>query len=405
MKKLKAIPQALSLVHREAPLVQTATETGKTFVRAFGEMIAPTANGPGVVKAVTKEKIVVKYDSGKETSYPLVRNLPFNQKGFIDTEKALVKVGDKVDKGTILAENNYTHDGSLALGKNLNVAYIPYKGYNHEDGLVLSDTAAKGLASHHAYKFDYTTTPDSMAKKALVQRYYPKSFTAGQLAKLDDHGYAKPGVKLEYGDPIYAVLEKKEPSFEDKLLGRLHKTLVTPFRLVVESWPHHELGEVVDAHTEGRDVRILVRTQKQLEVGDKLTGLHGNKGVVSLILPDEHMPYSEETGKPFDMLLNPASVTSRINLGQIAETAASKIAEKTGKPFVIRNFSYGQEKGVLPQLQADLKKHGLKDTDGIIDPKTGKKLGDVLAGKQYTLKLYKTTDENLSARNVAGWIV
>ena len=399
----KAIPQALSLVHREAPLIQTAYRDGKTFVRAFGRQISPTAHGNGVVQRVTSEYIQVRYDNGETEKFTLTKNLPFNQKGFFDTEKALVKEGDKVKAGTVLAENNYTKNGDLALGKNLHVAYIPYKGYNHEDGLVLSETAAKGLSSHHAYKFDYTVTPDTVQKKALVVRYFPKMFTPSQLAKLDENGFAKKGVKLEHGDPVYAILEKKEPSFEDKLLGRLHKTLVTPYRPVVEYWHHDELGEVVDSHTEARDVRILVRTQKELEPGDKLTGLHGNKGVVSSILPDHLMPYSAETGKPFDMLLNPASVTSRINLAQIAETALSKVAEKTGKPIVIRNFEYGKEKGVLPQVKEDLAKHGLKDTEGVIDPVTHKHLGDVLSGKQYILKLYKTTDQNLSARNVAGY--
>src|SRR5690606_26445747 len=138
--------------------------------------------------------------------------------------------------------------------------------------------------------------------------------------KLDDKGFAKVGVTLNHGDPVYVVLEKREPTPEDKMLGRLHKTLVSPYRPVSEIWTHDENGTVVDAHTEGKAIRILVRSQKPLEIGDKLTGLHGNKGIVSLILEDHEMPFSKETGKPADLLLNPASVTSRINLGQLMET-------------------------------------------------------------------------------------
>lgn len=397
----KAIPQSLSLVNRELPLVQTVNGAGTPFNKIFGGIISTTAPHPGVVTAVSNSRIDIKSDiDGKTHKVALVKNLPFNMKGFMDDEKPLVKVGDRVDKGTVLADNNYTLNGSLALGKNLTVAYIPYKGYNHEDGLVLSKSCAESLSSHHAYKIDYDVQPISILKKSLITRYFPGKFTKEQLNKLDDRGIVKVGEVLNYGDPAYVILEKREPTPEDKMLGRLHKILVNPYRVAQEPWLHEEQGKVVDAHTESKAIRILVRSIKPLEVGDKLTGLHGNKGIVSLILDDHEMPFNKNTGKPVDVLLNPASVTSRINLGQLMETAAAKIAQKTGKPYLIENFSKTSN---ASELNEELKKHGIEDSETLIDPKTKKEMGKVLTGPQYFVKLYKTSDQNWSARNVGSY--
>jgi len=397
----KAIPQALSLVEREKPLVQTVTGDGLSFTKAIGSVISTIAPVSGTVTNITKTQIHIKNDTdGRVHKVDLVKNLPFNMKGFLDDEKPLISVGDKVKENQPISDNNYTVDGELALGKNLEVAYMPYKGYNHEDGLVISQSCAESLSSHHAYKVDYSVQPISTMSKVLVNRYFAGRFTKEQLENLDEKGFAKVGAVLKHGDPVYAVLEKREPTAEDRMLARLHKSLVNPYRLASELWTHEENGTVVDAHTESKDIRLLVRSVKPLEIGDKLTGLHGNKGIVSKILPDKEMPYKKESGEPVDILLNPASVTSRINLGQLMETAAGKIAQKTGKPYFVHNF--GKSSNVA-DLKSELDKLGISDTDMMVDPKTGKDLGKILTGPQYFLKLYKTTDQNWSARNVGGY--
>jgi DNA-directed RNA polymerase subunit beta len=397
----KAIPQALSLVDREAPLVRTVDEHGRAFVETLAKVISQTTSPVnGTVKSITNKAIVLTDESGKDHTITLVKNLPFNMKGFYDDEHPLVKVGDKIKAGQVLVDNNYTKDGVLALGKNLQVAYMPYKGYNHEDGLVISRSCAQSLSSHHAYKVDYDVQPTTLLKKSLIPRYFPGKFTKEQLEKLDDKGFPLIGTKLVNGDPVYIVLEKREPTPEDKMLGRLHKNLVNPYRAVTEVWHHDEPGVVVDAHTEGKAIRILIRSVKELEVGDKLTGMHGNKGIVSLILEDHEMPFNKETGKPADILLNPASVTSRINLGQLMETAAGKIAQKTGQPYRIHNFSKNSN---IVDINKELKSHGIEDSEVFVDPKTGKELGKILTGPQYMIKLYKTSDQNWSARNVGAY--
>lgn len=397
----KAIPQALSLVDREAPLVQTLSEEGVPFTKSLADIVSSKSPVSGTVTHVNTNGVTLKGDDNKTHKIPFIRNLPFNMKGFMDDEKPLVEVGDKVvAHKTILAENNYTKDGHLSLGKNLNVAYMPYKGYNHEDGIVISRGAADSLSSHHAYKIDYDVNEDSVLRKALVRRYFPNKFTPEQLSVLDDRGFPVVGSIIKHGDPVYAVLEKREPSPEDRLLGRLHKTLVSPYNLATETWIHDEPATVVDAHTDSKEVRILLRSVKPLEIGDKLTGLHGNKGIVSLVLEDKDMPFDKVTGKPVDLLLNPASVTSRINLGQIMETVAGKIAQHTGKPYKIKNFEGGNN---IKTLKAELISHGLKDTMELIEPKTNKSYGEIFGGPQYFLKLYKTTDQNYSARNVGKY--
>jgi len=396
----KAIPQALSLVNREAPLVQTVNEHGVSFAKQLAAVVGTTSPVEGVITAVDGLKVVIQTPDGKKETIQAVKNLPFNMKGFHDDEKPLVKVGDRVKPGTVLFDSNYTKDGTLALGRNLHAAYIPWKGYNHEDGLVISRSAAQSLSSHHAYKVDYEINEMSVPKKSLIARYFPGKITREQLDNLDDRGFAKQGAILKHGDPVYAVLEHKEPTPEDKMLGRLHKTLVTPYRLVMEPWNHEENGEVVDAHTASRQVRFIIRSVKHLEVGDKLTGLHGNKGIVSLILEDHEMPYLKGEGKPVDILLNPASVTSRVNLGQLMETAAAKIAKKTGTPYLIHNFSKASN---VVGLKKELEAHGLQDSEELVDPTTQKVLGKVLNGPQYFLKLYKTSDQNWSARNTGSY--
>jgi DNA-directed RNA polymerase subunit beta len=396
----KALPQALSLVNREAPLVQTIDHNGNSFTKVYGGIASTTSGVNGVVTRADNKEVHIKDLNGDTHKIGAVKNLPFNMKGFHDDEKPLVAVGDKVKDGDALFDNNYTRDGHLALGRNLTVSYLPYKGYNHEDGIVISENAAKSMDSHHSYKTEYDVNPNTVARKELLKRFYPGKFTPDQMAKLDAQGYAIEGAEMHHGDPIYAVLEKREPTPEDRILGRLHKSLVNPYRLVTELWTHEENGVIVDAHTTSKSVRIFARSVKPLAVGDKLTGLHGNKGIVSLILPDNEMPTIKATGKPVDLVLNPASVTSRINLGQIAETAAAKIAQKTGKPYLIDNFKAGNN---LKGLKEELTKHGLSDTDEIIDPKTGKSFGQILTGPQYFTKVYKTSETNSSARNVGGY--
>ena len=396
----KAVTQALSLEHREQPLVQTLDDTNTPFVTRLGNMISTKSPVDGVVTLVKPEVVEVTDSTGAKHRVDLVKNLPFNMKGFIDDEAPKVVLGQRVKKGQLLADNNYTKDGNLALGRNLYVGYMPYKGFNHEDGIVISRSAANTLGSQHAYKYDYDFRLDTLRNKNLFKRQFPSAFSAAQMDKLDDNGVIRVGSKVNYGDPLYTFLEKKTPSELDRALGRLDKQLTNPYRKVAQEWEHEEQGEVVDVYSDNFKVKVLIKSVKPITTGDKLTGFHGNKGIVSLILEDHEMPHSKEMGKPYDALLNPASVTSRINLAQIAETAAGKIALHDGKPYQIKNYSVNNNLGTIKQ---QLQQRGLSDVDTAIDPKTGREFGKILSGPQYMLKLFKTTDSNYSARNVGKY--
>ncbi len=397
----KALPQALALANAEVQNVQTLDDRGHSYSTMVGGIMAFKARKPGVVTAVSKDEIRIDNDDGTKAVLGLVKNLPFNQKGFMDAGEAKVKVGDRVKPQQVLADTNYTKEGDLALGLNMDVAYMPYKGYNFEDGIVISQSAAERLTSSHSYVEKYEKSAATVANKGWLSRYFPSKFTVDQLANLDEHGFAKEGVVLKPGDPVIAVLEKRPVSPEDKLLGRLHKTLIKPYRLVEILWSHDVPGRIVDVFSQGKTVKISIRAEKGVEIGDKLTGLHGNKGVVTLILPDHQMPYSEASGRKAEVLLNPASVTSRINLGQLLETAAGKIAQKTGKPYYVSNF---RDKDNLKKVQGDLKAHGVQVNESMIDPETGKPFpSSVYFGSQYILKLSKTTDSNYSARNIGSY--
>jgi DNA-directed RNA polymerase beta subunit len=178
----KVIPQALSLVNREKPLVQTVAGmssvesvkgNSEPFVKVLGRIIGTVSPVNGTVVSISTHGAVIKDEEGEKHKIEFVKNLPFNMKGFLDDEKPLVSAGDKVTKGQVLVENNYTQDGELALGKNLTAAYLPYKGYNHEDGLVLSEGCAKSLDSHHAYKVDYDVNDASVLKKGTCKTLLP----------------------------------------------------------------------------------------------------------------------------------------------------------------------------------------------------------------------------------------
>ena len=336
----KAIPQSLSLKDRDEPYVQTVDHNGTPYGKKMAKIFSSTFPANGKIVKVDDKAVEVKpLDGSKNYTVKLVDNLPYNQKGFHDDEKCHWKVGDVVKEGDTVAENNYTKNGTLALGKNLHVGYMAYKGFNNEDGIIMSRGACESMVSNHAYKETYTTNKLTVMDFQKFKSQFSAKYKPEQLVGFDQKGLPKKGRELHHGDPISLIMEERTVSATDKALGQLHKSLVNPYRDSSIIWEHHEKGVITDVQFTGKELRILIRAEKPLGMGDKVTGLHGNKGVVSLILEDHEMPHSKETGKPLDMLLNPASVTSRINLGQIMETAAGKIAQKTGQPYYIQNYS------------------------------------------------------------------
>lgn len=390
--------QAISLVGREAPLVRVEARPGKSFEELVGNtFLSHNAPESGKVTRVTRGDVTIQDRQGKSHTVHLYDHYPTNdQKGMLHSTP-LVQVGQTVKRGQTLADNNFTKDGVLALGTNLRVAYLS-NGFNHEDGIVISESAAKKLASQHLHKpAIYAADSTIIDKKAFLDRK-AGVFTPERLNKIDDAGTIKVGARVKPGDPLILALNavKTPTGITADSQQRLGQKLRNPYTNASVVWDSNYEGEVVSVHRVGRTTTVHVRTLEPAQVGSKLSTRHSAKGIVAQILPDHEMPVNEK-GRPMDMLLAPVGVPGRNNPGQILETAAGRIAEKTGKPYVVRNFQGGVN--YLKKIEGELKQHGLKDTDTLYDPKTGRRLGEVMAGPHYVYQLEHQIDKKTHVRS------
>ena len=338
--------------------------------------------------AAEKDLIRVPYDT----------NLPFASKTHLHHE-LLVKPGDHVSVDQHLAESNFTRNGTFALGRNMTIGYVPYYGMNSNDAVVISEGAAEKLTSEHMYKEVLEVERDAVVGREIHKQYYGAKYTQDQYRKLDANGVVQKGTKVMPHDILIAGVTKGKLSASDALLGNLKKTLVHPYRELVRCWDHDFEGDVIDVHVTDKRVVVTVKTREPMRIGDKLTGRHGNKGVVSMIVPD-HKMLQDESGKPLEVLYTSAGVISRINPAQILETAIAKVARKIGKPILMENFSGRDNVQWTKDL---LKEHGVKDKETLFDPVSGKKIPGILVGPQYVLRLFKTTETNFAARGTGAY--
>jgi hypothetical protein len=380
--------QAVSLDHREAPLVRGLDEaTGKDMHSIIGRYLgARFAKQGGTVTAVRRDRIDVIYDDGTKGSIQLYHNFPMNAKGFIQNTPT-VKAGQSFKAGDCLAASNYTDDkGVAAISTNLRTGWLSWKGGTYEDGMVISESAAKKLTSTTMYKTAVDLDKTIKLGKQNYITWKPSEYTKEQMEGLDDNGIVKPGTVLRKGDPMILAVQTTEPS-----PGTMGKRVLTD---VSEVWEHAHPGIVTDVVKTRNGVRVFATVTAPTEIGDKLSGLHGNKGVVSQIIPDEQMPVAED-GKPLDVLFSPLGLISRTNSAMIHEALLGKVAAKTGVPEVVPAFY----KGDLYQYVNDkLKQNHLKDSEDLTDPETGRKIPHVLTGVTQIFKLKHIADTKMSAR-------
>ncbi len=407
--------QALPLTEREAPLVQAAaSRPGQSMEQEMARMIVPTSPFDGVVEDIDDEYIYIRPHGEKHAAtkdfatktpqgtYKLHYDtyFPLASKTYLHND-IKVKVGDTVKKDQTLADSVATKDGTLALGKNLSIAYMAYYGKNSNDAVVISEGAAKKLTSEHMYKESLPKDSDTVLGKNKYLVYYGMRFRKEQLDKLDENGIAKKGALLNYGDPIILGLRKAPPSPEAQLLGNFHKSLVKPYRDVTVTWDRQTVGKVQDVTNAARQVMVTLLTQEPMKVGDKLANRFGGKGVVSEIVPDERM-IQDESKKPIDVLFTSAGIVSRINPAQVVEAALGKVAYKTGKPFVVPQFSPEDNVKFAKRVLAE---HGVKDKETVFDPVSGKEINNIFVGRSYIHKLFKSTETNYAARGVTTYDV
>lgn len=386
----KMLEQAIPLAERQAPLVQVALGTG-TIENQLGEGFSVRAPDDAVVDKVTPTRVHLRTKAGpKEVT--LYHNLPLNHRAFLHATPR-VAAGDRVRRGQLLADSNFTHNGTLALGTNLRAAYLPYLGANVEDGIVITEAAAKKLTSEHLYQFAEDAGKEVELSTGKYTAWRQNDLSVEQQKKLDEGGVVRKGQVVHKGDPLWVGVRDNRTDPDSIVLSKL--TNLPPMRPFKQTWENEVPGEVVDVVRTGSKVKIYVRAKEPAQIGDKLTNRHGAKGIITKIIPDGEAPY-DAAGKTVEILLNPTGINSRINAGQVHETAAGKVADKTGKTYVVENFS---DENHAQQVADSLKAHGLKANEPLFDPHTGKKLGDVLVGPQYVLKLSKQATSQFSARS------
>lgn len=384
--------QALPLVTKEAPLVSNKLADGGSMNTAAGDLMYHVkSDGYGIVDKVGKNDITVLDKNGNRKTYELYHNFPHARKTYAHSVPK-VKKGDMVKKGQTLATSNFTTDkGDAALGVNLRVGYMAWKGASHEDGVVISEDTAKKLTSQQMYNTKFDQAKNTDVNKRKFMNIFPGKYDAKTLSGFRDDGLVKPGSVLDYGDPMILAVKHRMPS-----PGTLNRRLTTDASV---TWDHHTKGVVTDVAKTKDGYRVFVRTNTPAKEGDKVSGRVGNKGVISAILPTSEMPVDSE-GRPLEVILNPVGVVSRTNSAQLGEAALGKVAAKTGKPYAVEAFS---NDSIIDTAKNELAKHGMSDTETITDPASGRKIPKVFTGNSYFYKLQHMSDNKMSARSLGSY--
>lgn len=387
------LEQAVPLIEREAPLVQPKFQ-GVSYYDVMGAAIAAMAERPGRVRSVKSDHIQLVYDGDKTpTKLYFPNNYRLNSGSLLHSEP-LVKAGARVKAGQLLLSSSVNDQKTYAPGRHLTTAIMPWRGLSYEDGLVVSEDAARKLASEHIHEVRIDHEPGVELSEEKVFAYYPsereKHKHEGVLPKV--------GQVLKPGDLVLPAVRRQELNVETDY-GRIHKALRRPFRNISAYWDHHLDGVVDQVIKTPRVTKVYVRTIEPLQVGDKLSGRAGSKGIVTKILPMAETPRLKD-GTPVDVLFNPIGIPGRVNATFLLENAASKIARKTGKPYIVESFDTTHS--AAEKVLADLKKHGISDTEDLVDPTHNKTHKNIMVGENYWLKLKHQVRKKLAARSHEG---
>ena len=392
----KHMEQTLPLINREAPLVQNKAGGSGTFEQFIGQQMNVRSRIDGRVTSLTENAIFV---NGEKHS--IYNNFPLKSKVRMH-HTPTVKVGDMVKRGQELAELNYNKGGSLALGTNLNVGYVGYKGYNFEDGVVITETAAKKLSSDHMYKENLDLDDNSVLSKRKFTAMYPTMFNSMQTQNIDEDGIIKKGSKVKQGDPLILHLRKEDMTKEDRIIASFKKSAVKSHKARPLVWEAEDDGEVVRVVRNNKNIEIHITNVAPMKIGDKLAGRHGNKGTVTKIIPDGEA-LIDESGNPVEVYMNPHGIPGRVNPSQNIELGAGKIARKTGKPFIVDNFA---GRNYLDEVQAEMKRLGISDMETLTDASNGHTLDErVQVGPEYIIKMDHSTEKKFSTRAQGGYTV
>ena len=408
--------QAVPLVRPEAPLVATGMEFRAA--KDTGDVVS--SRTAGTVSSVDADSIEVKDSRGKKEFYKLEKFGRSNQ-GTCINQRPLVREGEHVSKGQVIGDGPCTDEGEMALGRNLLVAFMPWEGYNFEDAIVVSERLVKDdlLTSIHIEEHEVEARSTKLGDEEITADI--PNVQEEVLKDLDEYGVIRIGAKVKAGDVLVGKVTPKgetELTAEEKLLRAIFGEKAREVRDTSLKVPHGESGKVIGVKVFSREngdelspgvnqlVRVNVAERRKIREGDKLAGRHGNKGVISKVLPSEDMPFLED-GTPVDMVLNPLGVPSRMNIGQILEThlgwAAYAGIDDEGPTYVQTPvFDGASEKEIV----ASLKKAGLPANGKarLFDGRSGEEFeNEVTVGHIYMMKLIHLVDDKIHARSTGPY--
>ena len=403
--------QAVPLLTTQAPIVAT----GQEYKNCQDSEVVVLAEGDGVVTRVDATAVSVRYDAGETKTYKLTKFLRSNH-GTCINQRPIVSVGDRVKARDTLADGPSTCDGEIALGKNILMGFMTWEGYNYEDAILLNERMVKEdvFTSIHIEEYETEARDTKLGPEEITRDITNVGEDA--LKDLDERGIIRVGAEVHAGDYLVGKVTPKgetEMTAEERLLRAIfgekaHETRDTSLKV-----PHGECGIIVDVKVFTREegaelapgvnqvVRVYIAQKRKISVGDKMAGRHGNKGVVSRILPQEDMPFLPD-GTPLDIVLNPLGVPSRMNIGQVLEVHLGYAAKALGWKVATPIFNGADEKDIADTLElAGLRRDG---KSWLYDGRTGERFDNpVTVGYVYFLKLHHLVDDKIHARSTGPY--
>ena len=403
--------QAVPLLKTESPIVGTGME----YKAAVDSGVAVVSKHDGVIEKVSADEVVLKEDNGVSHTYKLIKFKRSNQ-GTCVNQRPIVEKGERVKAGQVLADGPATSNGEISLGKNVLIGFMTWEGYNYEDAVLINEKIVRDdvFTSIHIEEYEIEARDTKLGPEEIT-RDIP-NVGEDALKDLDERGIIRIGAEVHAGDILVGKVTPKgetELTAEERLLRAIFGEKAREVRDTSLKVPHGESGTIVDVKVFTRQncdelspgvnmvVRCYIAQKRKISVGDKMAGRHGNKGVVSRILPQEDMPFLPD-GTPLDIVLNPLGVPSRMNIGQVLEVHLGYAAKALGWKIMTPVFDGAHEE----DIRACLKEAGY-DEDGktqLYDGRTGEPFDNrVTVGYMYFLKLHHLVDDKIHARSTGPY--
>ena len=403
--------QAVPLVRREAPVIGTGVE----YRAAKDSGAVVVAKNSGIAERVTADEIIIKREDGVKDRYKLLKFKRSNA-GTCINQAPIINKGDQIEKGDVIADGPATDLGEIALGRNMFVAFMTWEGYNYEDAILINEKLVKEdrLSTIHIEEYECEARDTKLGPEEITRDIPNVGESA--IKNLDDRGIIRIGAEVDSGDILVGKVTPKgetELTAEERLLRAIFGEKAREVRDTSLKVPHGEGGIIVDVKVFTREngddlspgvnelVRCYIAQKRKIKVGDKMAGRHGNKGVISRILPREDMPFTED-GTPLDIVLNPQGIPSRMNIGQVLEVHLGLAAKALGWYVATSVFDGAKESDIRKALvQAGYPEDG-KLT--LYDGRTGETFDNrITVGYMYMLKLHHLVDDKLHARSTGPY--